>query len=70
MALAEALNLLATDPEAGAVELDVISDGLTHIAALLEHDNIPEQSRSPPLIAGRHAVAQLATLPHLHPTHS
>lgn len=63
VAMGDALNLLATDPEAGAVELDVISDGLTRIAAQLEHENIPEQSWSQPLVAGRHAVAQLATFP-------
>ncbi len=44
VALGEALNLVATHPDAGTVELDVITNGLTQIAALLEHEGIPEQA--------------------------
>jgi hypothetical protein len=67
VALAEGLDLLATDPGAGAVELDVISDGLTHIAALLEREGVPGRWWSTSLVAARHAVSQLAGRPHLQP---
>jgi len=63
VAVGEALNLLATDPDAGTIELDVISDALTQVAALLEHENIPEQCWSQPLVDARHTVSQLAALP-------
>jgi len=63
VAVAEALNLLATDPDAGTIELDVISDGLTHIAAQLAHESIAEQSWAQPLVDARHAVSHLAALP-------
>ncbi len=63
LALGQALNLLATDPTAVTVELNVITNGLTHIAAQLEHEGIPEQAWAQPLIDARRAVAQLAALP-------
>lgn len=61
VALGEALNLVATHPDAGTVELDVITNGLTQIAALLEHEGIPEQAWAQPLVDARRAVAQLNT---------
>lgn len=60
VAVGEALHLLATDPDAGTVELDVINDALTHIAALLEHENIAPRCWAQALVEARDAVAQLA----------